>query len=70
MAFKRISVLSENTTGRNQKFIDNITKETMNRSQLVQKIKQGEYPNYHIRKINGIETPVSNPDQSENNNLD
>lgn len=42
----------------------------MSRSQFVQKIKQGNYPNYHIRKVNGIDTPVSNPDKSENNNLD
>lgn len=41
----------------------------MTRKQLVDKIKNGEYPNYNVRKINGIVTPVSNPDNSENNNL-
>ena len=31
--------------------------------------KQGNYENYHVREINGILTPVSNPDKSRNNNL-
>lgn len=70
MAFKRITVINEDSSGRNQKFKDNTTGETMSRPQFVQKIKKGDYPNYHIRNINGIETPVSNPDKSENNNLD
>lgn len=70
MAFKRISVIEQDDSGRNKKFKDNTTGETMSRSQFVQKIKQGSYSNYHTRKINGIDTPVSNPDKSENNNLD
>ena len=70
MAKKRIEVTQESDSGRNQKFHDNYTDIDMNRKQFVNKIKAGEYPNYHIRKINGIETPVSNPDNSEANNLD
>jgi hypothetical protein len=70
MAFKRISVIEQDNSGRNKKFKDNTTGETMSLSRFVQKIKQGNYPNYHTRKINGIDTPVSNPDKSENNNLD
>ncbi len=70
MARKRITVTQENQTGRNQKFHDNYTGEDMSREQFVSKIKRGEYQNYHVRTINGVETPVSNPDQSEANNLD
>ncbi|ACK68225.1 conserved hypothetical protein [Rippkaea orientalis PCC 8801] len=69
MARKRISVTSENTKGGNEKFHDNYTGEDMTRKEFVGKIKNGEYANYHIRKINGRETPVSNPDKSEKNNL-
>ena len=29
----------------------------------------GNYEHYHVREINGIKTPVSNPDKSTNNNL-
>ena len=41
----------------------------MTRSQFVKEIEKGNYENYHIRVINDIKTPVSNPDKSENNNL-
>lgn len=42
----------------------------MTRNQFVKSINNGNYNNYHVRKINGIDTPVSNPDKSKNNNLD
>ena len=67
---KRISVVEESDSGRNQKFIDNLKNRTMTRSDLVKEIEKGNYPNYHIRNINGVKTPVSNPDNSKNNNLD
>jgi len=66
---KRISVTRETDSGRNQRFRDNRTGTEMSRAELVRKIEQGEYDNYHVREINGVKTPVSNPDQSENNNL-
>lgn len=66
---KRISVTRESDSGRNQQFRDNSTGREMSRSELVQRIQQGQYPNYHVRDVNGIPTPVSNPDGSENNNL-
>ena len=69
MSRKRIKVIQENTSGRNQKFHDNYTGQNMSRSQLVQKIKNGKYDNYHIRRINNVDTPVSNPDSTKNNNL-
>ena len=67
---KRVSKLNENETGRNTKFIDNITCEKMTRAQFVKKIEQGHYEDYHIRVINKVKTPVSNPDKTTNNNLD
>ena len=69
MAGKRIKVVSESDSGRNQRFQDTRTGEQMGRSELVRKIEQGQYPKYHIREINGLKTPVSNPDGSEGNNL-
>lgn len=66
---KRISVTKETSTGRNIRFRDNRTGSTMTRSQLVRKIENGDYSHYHVRKINGIKTPVSNPDATTNNNL-
>lgn len=66
---KRVTVTNQTSSGRNTKFHDNYTGKDMTRSQFVNQIKQGNYDNYHIRTINGIETPVSNPDNSSNNNL-
>lgn len=66
---KRISVTSETKTGRNNTFRDNVTGATMTRAQFVRQIENNVYDNYHVRVINGIKTPVSNPDKSSNNNL-
>lgn len=70
MARKKVSTIKESKTGRNESFKDNYNGNTMSRSNFVSEIKRGNYDNYHVRKINGIETPVSNPDSSKNNNLD
>lgn len=66
---KRIKVTNETDTGRNTNFHDNFTGTDMTRQQFVKEIKQGNYENYHVRNINGIDTPVSNPDTKTNNNL-
>ena len=66
---KRVKVTSESRSGRNTKFHDNFTGRNMTRSQFVREIKSGNYENYHVRKINGVQTPVSNPDKTRNNNL-
>ena len=70
MGRKRVTVTKESETGRNQQFHDNRTGADMNRPEFVRKIEDGKYPNYHVRKINGLKTPASNPDESESNNLD
>ncbi|MFL6258458.1 MAG: DUF3892 domain-containing protein [Thermoanaerobaculia bacterium] len=70
MAFKRVSVINEDSSGRNLAFRDNVTGEELSRAQFVRKIEQGEYDHrYHVRVVHGVKTPASNPDSSENNNL-
>ncbi len=69
MANKRVKVTIESDSGRNQRFHDNRNGQDMSRPEFVRQIEQGKYPNYHVREINGVKTPVSNPDHSENNNL-
>lgn len=70
MTRKRVRVTNESSTGRNEKFHDNYTGSDMTRKQFVNEIKKGNYSNYHVRNINGVDTPVSNPDKNTNNNLD
>ena len=69
MAKPRITVTEESPTGRNLKFRDNRKRETMTRAQFVKAIEAGKYPKYHVRKIGGVKTPVTNPDDTEDNNL-
>lgn len=66
---KRIKVTEESKSGRNIKFHDNFTGSDMTRPEFVKQIKSGNYENYTVKKINGIDTPVSKPDKTKNNNL-
>ena len=65
----RVRVTRESDSGRNQHFRDTRSGQKMSRQEFVRKIESGEYPRYHTRVINGVRTPVSNPDGKENNNL-
>jgi len=65
----RVKVTQE-SEGRNQRFRDTRTGQDMTRAQFVKQIENGQYPNYHVREINEVKTPVSNPDETTNNNLD
>ncbi len=67
---KRITVTAESSTGRNTKFHDNRTGADMSRAAFVSQIESGKYEGYHVRVINNVKTPVSNPDPSASNNLD
>ena len=69
MARKRITVTQESPTGRGLKFHDNRTGADMTRAQFVKQIEAGKYPNYHVRKLSGVKTPASNPDDREYNYL-
>ena len=66
---KKVSVVKESSTGRNETFKDNSTGKTMTRTQFVKEIDKGNYSDYHVRKINGVKTPASNPDGKTGNNL-
>ena len=66
---KTVRVTQEADSGRNQRFVDTRTDTEMTRAQFVRQIDNGKYPDYHVRDINGVATPVSNPDRSEGNNL-
>lgn len=65
----RIRVTRQSKTGRNTNFKDQTTNRYMNRKTFVKSIESGNYKNYHIRVINGVKTPVSNPDTCKKNNL-
>ena len=65
----RVSTTEESSSGRNQRFHDNRTNEAMTRAEFVRAIEAGKYPDYHVRVVNGIKTPASDPDSSEDNNL-
>jgi hypothetical protein len=69
MTGKRLRVTQESETGRNERFRDTRTGETLSRGEVVRRIESGRYDDYHVRRINGVKTPVSNPDRSEGNNL-
>ena len=66
---KRITVTGETKSGRNTHYHDNRTGADMSRGQFVRAIENGQYDKFHVRVINDVKTPVSNPDRSENNNL-
>lgn len=65
----RVTVNTTSDSGRNLTFHDNLTGRNMNREQFVKSINAGNYSDYHVRKIGGIDTPCSNPDTKKNNNL-
>ncbi|MDB5659570.1 MAG: hypothetical protein JWS10_2185 [Cypionkella sp.] len=64
----KITVTSESETGRNTRF--NVQGQgDMSRRELVQQIRAGEHDGYHVRIINGLATPVSNPNATDRDNL-
>lgn len=67
---KSVVVTNESNSGRNLKFHDTKSGADMSRAQFVGEIKRGNFESYHVRKINGLDTPVSNPDRKTGNNLD
>ncbi len=68
-ARERIRVVEVSETGRNARFRDTRTGWEMSRAEFVRRIRAGEYKDYHIRRINKVDTPVSNPDKKRRNNL-
>ena len=46
--FNRVSVTQESDTGRNERFRDNLTGETMTRAKFVREINRGTYDDYYV----------------------
>ncbi len=66
---KPITVIKESDTGRNLLFLNMLNGEIMTNDVFVNKINAGDYPGYHIARVDSIATPVSNADGSKDNNL-
>lgn len=68
----KVIVIGKTESGRNNMFQDIDNHHIMSRQELVDRIKNPNsvYNNfYYVRKINGIDTPVSKPDGNKKNNL-
>jgi len=65
----KITVTKEDSKGRNIQFHNKSTGASMSRAQFANEIDAGKHKDYHVRLINGLRTPVSNPDPQKNNNL-
>lgn len=65
----RLEVINESETGLNTRFKDTKTGEILTRTQVADRIKQGQYPDYHNMHMNGKRIPRSNPDGNKDNNL-
>ncbi len=64
-----VIVLEESETGENLTFYDLDKKQLLSKGDFVTSIKSGGYPDYEIRNIGGKETPVSQRDRFNFNNL-
>jgi len=64
-----VIVVAESKTGRNIRFKDISTGEIMSRREFVHEIESGLYPDYQIRRINGVKTPKSKPNATTKDNL-
>lgn len=65
----RLEVVRESSAGRNERFRYTQTGVEMTRAETVRRIDQGAYPDYHTRNVNGVRTPVSNPNRRKGDNL-
>lgn len=67
-----VIVIEKDEDGNNKRFKDINTGAEMTKNQFVKAIKKDEngyQEGYHIRTINGVETPVSNPNSKKSDNL-
>ena len=65
----RITGRRENDTGANTPFRLSDGR-ILTREEVVQMIKRGELPGYHIYERNGIEYPRDDPDKNPADNID
>jgi hypothetical protein len=66
---KEVRVTQESSSGRNGRFYDPTAHRSMSRTEFADRIEDGQYTGYHVREVNRLRTPTSNPDRSEYNNL-
>lgn len=66
---KPVVLLKEDKNGRNELFFDLVKNVMLSREEFVAAIEAGSYPAYTVKMINGLPTPVSNPDGRKTNNL-
>ena len=66
---KPVIVLTEDEKERNQTFLDLVKNLVFSREEFIAQIKAKNYPGYTVKLLNGIPTPVSNPDGRKKNNL-
>ncbi len=66
---RNVRVTRETDSGLNTQFIDESTGQTMTRGQFASQIEAGNYPEYHVRRVDGRRIPASNPNSSEGDNL-
>jgi hypothetical protein len=66
---KCLKVLEESDSGRNMRFENTITGQVLSLAETVGAVTNGQFPDYEICIINGIETPRSKADGSTSNNL-
>jgi hypothetical protein len=64
-----VIVLKENNKGGNEYFFDFNTSKVLSRIEFVEGIKAGHFPGYELRRINGVDFPVSKKDDDSTNNL-
>lgn len=65
----KFTVTRESDSGRNLRFRENRTGRELSRPDLVREIKGGKHEDMHVRRVHGVETPCTNPDGREGNNL-
>lgn len=66
---KPVIVLTEDENGRNQIFLDLVKNQVLTREEFVSQVEARSYSGYTVKQINGVPTPVSNPDGRRTNNL-
>lgn len=66
---KPVIVLQESKDGRNEIFFDVEKRKLLTVNEFILQIEAGQYPGYTVKQINGLPTPVSNPDSRGTNNL-
>ena len=70
---KMVKVIVENESGRNKIFQDTRNNHIMTDKDFISRIKNTNsvyHEHYYVRKVNGIETPVSKPNNTKRDNLE